>query len=128
MTTIKISLPGELAQEAEQAGVLTPESLEKWVRQQLKAKQFDQLVAAVDRMSAVNDLPYMSPEEVAEKKVADSLLSVDQLVAPYVDQVMLVRPAYVPRLAPDPDDDVVIGTAIAANVDFIVTGTTDCSL
>jgi hypothetical protein len=28
----------------------------------------------------------------------------------------------VPRLAPDPDDDVVIGTAIAANAELIVTG------
>ena len=67
MTTIQITLPDELAKEAEQAGVLSSESLEKWVRQQLKARQFDQLVAAMDRMSAVNDLPYMSPEEVAEE-------------------------------------------------------------
>jgi hypothetical protein len=67
MTTIQITLPDELAKEAEQAGVLSPESLERWVRQQLKAKQFDQLVAAMDRMSAVNDPPYMSPEEVAEE-------------------------------------------------------------
>ena len=27
-----------------------------------------------------------------------------------------------PRLAPDPDDDVVIGTALAAKADFVVTG------
>ncbi len=27
-----------------------------------------------------------------------------------------------PRIAPDPDDDVVIGTALAANADLIVTG------
>lgn len=67
MTTIQITLPDELVKEAKEAGLLSPESLEKWVRQQLKAKQFDQLVAAMDRMSAVNDLPYMSPEEVAEE-------------------------------------------------------------
>ena len=28
----------------------------------------------------------------------------------------------VPRLAPDPDDDVVIGTALAAKANFVVTG------
>jgi predicted nucleic acid-binding protein len=27
-----------------------------------------------------------------------------------------------PRTAPDPDDDVVIGTALAAKADFVVTG------
>jgi len=57
-----------------------------------------------------------------EQKIAASLLSVDQLVDLYAELVSLVRPALVPRLAPDPDDDVVIGTAIAAKAEFIVTG------
>jgi uncharacterized protein len=34
----------------------------------------------------------------------------------------VVDPIPVPRLAPDPDDDVVIGTGIAARADMIVTG------
>ena len=34
----------------------------------------------------------------------------------------LVRPTPTPRIAPDPDDDVVIGTALAAKADLIVTG------
>jgi predicted nucleic acid-binding protein len=33
-----------------------------------------------------------------------------------------VRPAATPRIAPDPDDDVVIGTALAARADLVVTG------
>jgi predicted nucleic acid-binding protein len=33
-----------------------------------------------------------------------------------------VVPQRVPRIAPDPDDDVVLGTALAAKADFIVTG------
>ena len=33
-----------------------------------------------------------------------------------------VRPATISRIAPDPDDDVVIGTTLAAQADFIVTG------
>ena len=57
-----------------------------------------------------------------EKKVAASQLSIDQLVEGYAQLAALVRPTPVPRLAPDPDDDVVIGTALAANAEFIVTG------
>ena len=57
-----------------------------------------------------------------ENKVAASQLSIDQLVEGYAQLAALVRPTPVPRLAPDPDDDVVIGTALAANAEFIVTG------
>ena len=57
-----------------------------------------------------------------DRKIAASLLSVDQLVDLYAELVALVRPTPVPRLAPDPDDDVVIGTALAAKADFVVTG------
>jgi putative PIN family toxin of toxin-antitoxin system len=57
-----------------------------------------------------------------EKKIAASLLSVDQLVDFYAELVALVRPTPVPRIAPDPDDDVAIGTALAAKADFLVTG------
>ena len=57
-----------------------------------------------------------------KKKIAASLLSVDQLVDLYATMVALVRPAPVPRLAPDPDDDVVIATALAAKANFVVTG------
>jgi putative PIN family toxin of toxin-antitoxin system len=56
-----------------------------------------------------------------EKKIAASLLSVDQLVDLYAELVTLVRPISVPRIAPDPDD-VVIGTALAAKANLIVTG------
>jgi hypothetical protein len=57
-----------------------------------------------------------------EKKIAASLLFVDQLVDLYAELVTLVRPVRVPRIAPDPDDDVVIGTAHASRADLIVTG------
>ena len=56
------------------------------------------------------------------EKIQASLLSVDQLVDLYTELVAVVRPAAVPRLAPDPDDDVMIGTALAAKADLIVTG------
>lgn len=57
-----------------------------------------------------------------EKKIVASLLSVDQLVDRYAELNILVRPAPMPRIAPDPDDDAVIGTALAAKADLIVTG------
>lgn len=56
------------------------------------------------------------------RKIAASGLSVDQLVDLYSKLVAAVPPAPVPRIAPDPDDDVVIGTAIAAKAELIVTG------
>ena len=67
MTTIQLTLPDQLAQDAERSGLLSPESLEEWLRKQLKAKAAEQLFAAMDRMAAVNDPSYMSPEEVAEE-------------------------------------------------------------
>jgi putative PIN family toxin of toxin-antitoxin system len=57
-----------------------------------------------------------------ERKIAASMLSADQLVNSYAEWVSVVRPVFVPRLAPDPDDNVVIGTALAAKADFVVTG------
>ena len=57
-----------------------------------------------------------------DKKIAASTLTVDQLVDRYAALVALVRPAPTPRVAPDLDDDVVIGTALAAKADLIVTG------
>ena len=36
MTTVQITLPDQLAQEAQQAGLLSPELLEKWLREQLR--------------------------------------------------------------------------------------------
>src|SRR5271165_830141 len=56
------------------------------------------------------------------KKISASRLSIDQIVGLYAELAASVRPAPVPRTAPDPDDDVVIGTALAAKADYLVTG------
>lgn len=56
------------------------------------------------------------------RKIAASTLTIDQIVDRYAALAALVRPALTPRIAPDPDDDVVIGTALAAKADLIVTG------
>lgn len=57
-----------------------------------------------------------------EKKIAASGLSAEQLVERYADLAAVVRPIAVSGVAPDPDDDVVIGTALAARAEAIVTG------
>ena len=57
-----------------------------------------------------------------EKKIAASLLTVDQLVDRYAELAQVVRPTPTPRIVSDPDDDVVIGTALAAKADLLVTG------
>lgn len=56
------------------------------------------------------------------KKIAASGFTIDQLVDGYAQLAALVRPTATAHVAPDSDDDVVIGTALAAKADFIVTG------
>jgi hypothetical protein len=70
MTTIQITLPDQLAQEAQQAGLLSPQLLEKWLRDQLRARRVDQLFSAMDRMGSLEEPAIMSPEEVAEEIAA----------------------------------------------------------
>ena len=55
-------------------------------------------------------------------KIAASGMTIDQLVDSYAQLAALVRAAPIARVAPDPDDDVVLGTAIAAHADLLVTG------
>ena len=67
MTTVQITLPDQLAQEAQSAGLLTSATLERILREQLKAQHVDTLFAAMDRMAAVDTPAAMSPEEIAEE-------------------------------------------------------------
>jgi putative PIN family toxin of toxin-antitoxin system len=56
------------------------------------------------------------------QKITGAGYSIGQLVGLYAGMANVVRPTVMPPVAPDPDDDVVIGTALAAKADFIVTG------
>jgi hypothetical protein len=67
MTTVQITLPDQLAQQAQQAGLLSPEMLEKWLREQLRAQRVEKLFSAMDRMAAVDDPAILSPEAVEEE-------------------------------------------------------------
>ncbi len=66
MTTVQINIPDQLAQEAQRAGLLTPATLERMLREYLKTRKLDELFDAIDRMAAVEE-PAMSPEEIAEE-------------------------------------------------------------
>ena len=64
---LKLSLPDNLAKQACQAGLLTPEAMEAMLRDRLKAQHVDELFEAMDRMAAVDTPAAMSPGEVAEE-------------------------------------------------------------
>lgn len=70
MTTVQITLPDQLAQEAQRAGLLSPARLERWLREQLKTERVDELFTAIDRMAATATPLAMSPEEVVEEIAA----------------------------------------------------------
>ena len=70
MTTVQITLPDQLAQEALRAGLLSSAMLERWLREQLRAKHVDGLFTAMDRMTTVDEPTVMSPEEVAREIAA----------------------------------------------------------
>lgn len=65
MTTleVKLSLPDSLAQEAQAAGLLAPEELERLVREALRVKRVQHL-STVRTTLAANPLPPMTPEEI----------------------------------------------------------------
>ena len=65
MTTVQITLPDELAQEAQRAGLLSPERIEALLREQLRAERVDELFAAMERMRRVQEPAALSPEEVS---------------------------------------------------------------
>jgi hypothetical protein len=71
MTTIQIDLPDATAQAAREAGLLTPEALERLLNEVLRRKQAaDSLLSIADRVAAAGIEP-MSMEEInAEVKAA----------------------------------------------------------
>ena len=66
MTTVQVQLPDELAEEAQEAGLLSDARVEGWLREQLRQQRIAELVEAMDH-AAVDDGSYMSPEDVAEE-------------------------------------------------------------
>ena len=67
MTTVQITLPDQLAQEAQRAGLLSSARLERWLRDQLKTQRVDELFVAMDSVDSVDEPAVMSPEDVAHE-------------------------------------------------------------
>ncbi len=80
---------------------------------------------------------YTSPALLAElattlatpklaRPIIRSGMTLDDLLARYVNVAIVVQPATVPRIVPnDPDDDQVIAAAVEAHADLIVSGDKD---
>lgn len=67
MTTVQITLPDQLAQEAQRAGLLSSDTIERLLREQLRVQHVNELFQAISQMAAVDIPAAMSPEEVAEE-------------------------------------------------------------
>ena len=64
MTRIQIELPDATAQAASEAGLLTPQALERLLNEALRRKQAaDSLLSIADRVAAAG-IPPMSMEEI----------------------------------------------------------------
>ncbi len=70
MTDIQISLPDQLAEEAQRAGLLSSAQLERWLREQLNLQRVGELFLAMDRMAATPEPAAMSPDEIAQEMAA----------------------------------------------------------
>ena len=67
MTTVQITLPDQLAQDAQRAGLLSSARLERWLRDQLKTQRVDEFFRAMERIRGVDEPAVMSPEEMARE-------------------------------------------------------------
>jgi hypothetical protein len=63
MMTVQITLPDALAREAASAGLLSPETIERILRERLRADRIARLTAARVELAA-NPLPPMTPGEI----------------------------------------------------------------
>ncbi len=66
MTTLTIDLPDNLAEEAKQAGLLTPNALEAILRETLRRRAVNGLFNAADKLAAAS-FPPMTMEEIQEE-------------------------------------------------------------
>lgn len=64
MTTVQITLPDQLAQEAQRAGLLSPERIELILRESLRADRIERMKAARATLAA-EPLAPMTPEEIS---------------------------------------------------------------
>ena len=62
MTNITVSLPDELVQQAQTAGLLRPEAIEQLLREAMKKGQIDQLFTTMTKLAALE--PALTEAEI----------------------------------------------------------------
>ena len=62
MTNITVSLPDELAQQAQTAGLLRPEAIERLLREAMRKNQVDQLFTTMGKLAALE--PALTEAEI----------------------------------------------------------------
>ena len=60
---IQLALPDALAQEAEAEGLLTPQAIERLLRDEVRRRRIDELFETADRLQAL-DVPPLSETEL----------------------------------------------------------------
>ena len=60
---LKLNLPDTLANEAQAAGLLTPQAIERLLREAVRSKAVNELFETADRLAAAN-IPPMTMEEI----------------------------------------------------------------
>ena len=90
MTTVQITLPDQLAQEAQSAGLLTSATIERMLR--------ERRVALFTSTPLLAELTNILGRHKFDKKIAASMLSIDPIVDRYAELAVLVRPAAVQEI------------------------------
>jgi hypothetical protein len=62
MTNITVSLPDDLAQQAQAAGLLRPAALETLLREAMKRRDIEGLFSSIDKLNALE--PALTEEEI----------------------------------------------------------------
>ncbi len=62
MTEVTVSLPDELAKQAQSAGLLNPDAIERLLREAMKKRQTDQLFATMDKLAQLQ--PALTEAEI----------------------------------------------------------------
>lgn len=68
MTTLTIDLPDRLAQQAQDAGLLTPEALAQLLEEAMRRQAGRQLLTVAQRIQAANIAPLSEADILAEVK------------------------------------------------------------
>lgn len=69
---LKIAIPDSLAQEAQAAGLLTPQAIERLLREEVRRHRIQELFEAADRLAKLDQPPLTEAEVKAEIMAARS--------------------------------------------------------